>query len=310
MENTGYRCIMMLRTLLLAAVGLFLFVGCGAVADQFSSSISPAAEMSRSSSGSTESATFGMEASSMDAMLGEESFTSSGQSQYSDRMVVRNASLTLAVDSVPRALEAVRGLTEGIGGFVSGSSSYYQDGVEYATLTLRVPSSAYTHIITSLRKLAVRVENEDSTARDVTEEYTDLDAQIRNLQAAEAQLLELMKRAVTVEEMLKVQVELTNTRGMIERIQGRMNVLERTSDMSTVVVSLVPVIVSRGGDPIWEPLETVREAWEESLAIIQDLADLGIRMIVFSWWLIPPAFIGWLIWRLTTRRPPPSDPQN
>ncbi len=303
---------MMLRTLLLASVGLFLFVGCGAVADQFNSSIryAPLGEMSRSSSGSTESATFGMEASSMDAMLVEESFTSSGQSQYSDRMVVRNASLTLAVDSVPSALEAVRGLTEGVGGFVSGSSSYYEDNSEYATLTLRVPSSAYTQLITSLRKLAVRVENEDSTARDVTEEYTDLDAQVRNLRATEAQLLELMKRAVTVDEILKVQVELTRTRGLIERIQGRLNVLERTTDLATVVVSLIPVRVSRGGGPIWEPLETIREAWEESLAFIQSLADVGIRMVVFFWWLVPPAFIGWLIWRLTKRPTQRSDAQS
>ena len=71
--------------------------------------------------------------------------------------------------------------------------------------------------------------SESTTGQDVTEQYTDLDSQLRNLEASEAQLLELMKQAGTVEEILKVQQELTNTRGQIEQIKGQMQYLEQSS---------------------------------------------------------------------------------
>ncbi|MBD0257229.1 MAG: PAS domain S-box protein, partial [Cytophagales bacterium] len=57
-------------------------------------------------------------------------------------------------------------------------------------------------------------------------EYTDLDAQLRNLQATEGQYLELMKRATTIDDILMVQNRLASVRGEIEQTQGRLNQLQ------------------------------------------------------------------------------------
>jgi hypothetical protein len=72
----------------------------------------------------------------------------------------------------------------------------------------------------------------------VTEEYTDLSSQLRNLQATEQQLLKLMEKATKVDEILSVQKELSNTRGQIEQIKGRMQYLEKTSTTSLIDVLL------------------------------------------------------------------------
>ena len=195
--------------------------------------------------------------------LGKSGASGEASSQITDRMVVHNAYIELDVKNVSDAIAAVRGLTEGVGGFVAGSSSRYEEDEEYASLTLRVPSSAYNQVMDSLRRMAVKVTNEDATARDVTEEYTDLDAQLRNLQATEAQYLALMKRANTIDEILQVQNHLTQVRSQIERFQGRMNLLERTTDMATIVVSLAPATPgstrTSGG---WDPMASIQDAWE------------------------------------------------
>ena len=68
---------------------------------------------------------------------------------------------------------------------------------------------------------------EASGSQDVTEEYVDLGANLRNLQASESAILKLMDKATQIQDVLALQRELTNVRGQIERIQGRKTYLER-----------------------------------------------------------------------------------
>jgi PKD repeat protein len=86
--------------------------------------------------------------------------------------------------------------------------------------------------------MAVKVTSENSTSKDVTEEYVDLKAQLGNLEATEAQLLQIMQKADKVEDILKVQQELSRIRGQIEQTRGRMQFLERTTSTSLIEVSL------------------------------------------------------------------------
>jgi len=89
-----------------------------------------------------------------------------------------------------------------------------------------------------LRELAVEVIREETSGKDVTEEYIDLSAKLRNLEVTEEQLLKLMEKAEKVEDILNVQRELSRTSGEIEQTKGRMQYLERTSDTSLIRVQL------------------------------------------------------------------------
>ena len=233
------------------------------------------------------------------------------QSSISDRMIVYNTSISLAVDNVQESVNAVSALAQGAGGIVSGTSIRYDDKKkEQATLTLRVPSSSYYEVMNNLRKLGARVLNETGSTQDVTEEFTDLDAQLRNFQATEAQYLELLKRAQTIDEILKVQNQLTQIRGQIERTKGRMNLLQRTSDMATIAVTMTPVTPGILQEPTnaWDPARTVREAWETSLVFVRAFADVSIRVVIFSWWLLPFAALLWVAWTVRRRPPEPANP--
>ena len=106
------------------------------------------------------------------------------------------------------------------------------------SLTLRVPAEAFDQAMAALRALAQEVLAEQTVARDVTEEYTDLDARLRNLKAAETQLLTLVEQASTVDDLLKIEKRLAEVRGEIEQLQGRFNVLENRIALATIHVLL------------------------------------------------------------------------
>src|SRR5919199_6477793 len=185
-------------------------------------------------------------------------------------MVMRTARLSVQVPDVDQAIDRARQAAQAGGGFVSASNARVEQNRPLADLTLQVRADALDATVQALRALG-KVETETSSSQDVTEEYVDLEANLRNLQASEAAILRLMDRAQRIEDIISLQRELTNVRGQIERIQGRKTYLERRTDMATVSVSLhLPPAenASRPGGG-FDPLAVARRGWTASLNLLR-----------------------------------------
>ncbi len=155
-----------------------------------------------------------------------------------ERMVVHTGNLQLVVSDVARALDEIINIANGNGGYVVSSQKWKEGERNIGTISLRVLAENYDKTIASLRALAVSVISESSSSQDVTQEYVDLDSRLKNLEATETQLLKIMESATATEDILSIQRELTNVRGEIEQIKGRMQYLERTSSTSLIEIRL------------------------------------------------------------------------
>jgi len=207
-----------------------------------------------------------------------------------DRKIVRTGSMTLEVEDIAEAMDAVAEMADEFNGYVVSSYKYeYEQGVS-GHITIRVPSERFEEAFARLRQLAAAVPYETTTARDVTEEYVDLEAQLSNLLATEAQYLALLERAENVEEMLMVQRELSNVREQIERIEGRMRYLQQTSEMSLIEVNLQE---TEGLAEPWSASAALRTAVRGLTRLGRGLATVLIWLGVFSWAWVPPLVI-WL----------------
>jgi hypothetical protein len=151
---------------------------------------------------------------------------------------VRTAEIALVVNDVAIALDRVTDLAENLGGYVVSSKRWKEEERLIGIITIRVPAEDFGGAMEALRRLAVDVTHEDTSAKDVTEEYVDLSAKLKNLEATEEQYLRLMEKAEEVEDMLAVQREISKTRGEIEQTKGRMQYLEQTSATSLIRVQL------------------------------------------------------------------------
>lgn len=230
-----------------------------------------------------------------------------------DRFVVRSADLVLRVEDVGHALVTVRQLTVDFGGIVLSSTSSIEaddDGGQTATLTVQVPSDRFDQFLNQLRAnpLVVDVEREHVQSQDVTEEYLDLDARLRNLRATEQRYLALLERAQTIDEILRVEQELARVRYEIEQVTGRKQYLERHVAYAQATIALLPVPVERTADQ--RPFDfaaVVVRAWHASLAFLGRVAEGVILVTVFLWWLWPLlGVLGVLALRRRTRPQAPD----
>jgi hypothetical protein len=160
----------------------------------------------------------------------------------SDRKIVRNAELNLEANDPEDAQRKITGIAEMKGGFVvesqQSSSDIKATSRDTVTMTVRVPAERFSEALDEIRTTATRVVIETVKGQDVTEEFIDIEAQLKAKKSLEEQFMAIMKRANSVEDALEVQSQLADVRGEIERIEGRKRFLENQSSLSTINVRL------------------------------------------------------------------------
>jgi len=227
-----------------------------------------------------------------------------------ERMIVRTSQLSLVVEDVEESLSEIKAVVSVLDGYVSDTRLWRQDEQLRGSVTVRVPSELLDDALAKFKALSVRVEGESSSSQDVTEEYTDLGARLRNLEATEEELLELLttvrERMEKAEDILAVHREVTSIRGQIEQLKGRMQYLENTASMGAVTIELIPDVLAR---PIsvagWQPGGTLGNALRSLLRTLQFAADAAIWVVFYvlpvAAILVIPFVAVWLIWRRRRR---------
>jgi Domain of unknown function (DUF4349) len=155
--------------------------------------------------------------------------------------IVKTASLTLGVarGSFDDKVGEAHAVADSYGGFVVESFASQGSGKRIAegSLTLRIPAESYDAALSRLRGLG-KVEHIEESGQDVSQEFVDLNARIRQLRAVEAQLLELLQRADDVPAALAVQTQLSQVQLDLEQARGRLQYLENRVSFATISMSM------------------------------------------------------------------------
>jgi len=195
--------------------------------------------------------------------------------------VVQTSSVRLSMQRgrFDETVDEARSIAAGLGGFVVSSSASQgsTQRLVRGTLVLRIPARNYAEAMKSLAALG-RVESRRENGQDVSQEYVDLRARIRQLQAVESQLLELLDRANTVGAALAVQQQLSQVQLDLEQARGGLQYLDDQVAFSTISLDLhervLPVPTSRGDH------FGILDAWSKAASGF--LAVLGWTFIVLA----------------------------
>ncbi len=220
------------------------------------------------------------------------------------RLVIKNANLSIVVADPADAQSDIAALAEGMGGFVVESNLYQtttSSGLEVprAQITVRVPAERLQEALDVMEDMAIRVENRSESGQDVTAQYTDLQSRLRNLEDAEELLRAIMQEAEDTEDILDAFNQLNRITEQIEVLRGQIQYYEEAAAMSAVSVQLIP---SAAEQPInvggWEPEGVAREAIQALIAALQGLVNWLIRVVLY---VLPLLLIfgipAWLIYR-------------
>ena len=221
-------------------------------------------------------------------------------------MIIYTATLDVIVKDLDAATPEVEKLIAAQKGFVAKSEVKGDAGSRRtAVYTIRVPVAGFGALKDGLLALGIAERNVVDT-QDVTEEFVDVEARIKNLKEQEAKLNELLKekrKEEKLEDVIKVSDRVFLVRGDIERAQGRRNYLQNRVQLSTVNVTLREV---KDYKPPTAPTfgtrirDTFANSWDA-------LVDFGSGVVLFAVGLAPWAPL-WLpallagVWAIRRRK--------
>lgn len=220
-----------------------------------------------------------------------------------DQKIIKNGSIRMTVDDVSGSSDRITAIAMAKGGFVQGSSSSERtDGSHEGYVTVRVPAKDFEATMTEIKALAKLVRNDSTNSQDVTEQYTDLEAQLRNAKRQEETYLAVLAKASTVEDILKVQERLGYIRGTIESLEGRMKYLENVTSYSTINVTLEEEPVVRLPTKEFRPTAAMKEAVQALVGAFQKLVEALIWIVIVGGGIAAPIALLAFVARAGVRR--------
>lgn len=218
--------------------------------------------------------------------------------------LIQTATLTVAVSDVPESYaEAVR-LTRTAGGYVSDESTTGGADDPFSTLTLRVPKEGYAGLLTDLAELG-ELSSRELATEDVGDQIVDTESRVETQRESVDRVRELMAEAETLDEIVRLESELSTRQAELESLEARLESLRGQTALATITLELY-----REGQPAPEPEE---EDDDRPSVLDALLGGLDFVWLMLVWVAIAVgaalpvvALLAalWLLWRLVRPRLP------
>lgn len=220
------------------------------------------------------------------------------------RLIIYDTNIGLVVEDYRQFESELPLLVAKYGGFVANSDTdrRYNDR-QTGTWVVRIPVVRYLEFLPGITALGF-AESRSENAQDVSEEYIDIEARIRNKQSLETRIVAMLEeRDGRLTDVLEIERELARVREEIERLEGRLRFLKNRTSLATITIRCreqreyqpaeAPTLGSRLNQTWAASLATIRRAGENALvgliAVIPWLTVITIPMLV-AWkalrWLL------------------------
>ncbi len=208
-----------------------------------------------------------------------------------DRKIIKNAQLTLIVEKTSTGVERITQIAVDVGGYLNASHSFAEGNSTGAQVIISVPVDRFEEALNLVRKVAIKITSDTTSSSDVSDQYTDLVARQKNLEATRDRIRQFLDKAVTVDEALKVNQQLSDVESQIEQIKGKLNVLDARTSFSTITADLHEPVPTPTPTPTftptptptpigWNPGATFEDAARVQTSLLRTLGDLLIWLIV------------------------------
>ena len=201
------------------------------------------------------------------------------------RKLIRDGSADIETTEFEITVNGLYEMMKTIGGFVE-AQTIQGGGLNYSTLrkasiTVRVPSEKYDEAMFGLTKLGT-VVRQTTNGTDITDQYTDTETRVRNLKIQETRILELIMKAMKLEEIVTLEGRLSDLRYQIESMENSLKNFDRLLEYSRITLQISEVVKVSDVKPVPKTLgqrisQAFDTAWTGFLEGSQDFAVWFVR---------------------------------
>ncbi len=217
-------------------------------------------------------------------------------------MIARTASLVIVVKDFGVARPGVERIVQQHQGYIAElTTANPQDAARTLTASLRIPATQLDSALAKLKALG-RVEQESQAAEEVTKQYMDLVARLKNSRTTEQRLVDILRqRPGKVSEVLEVEQEIARVREEIEQMEAERKGLEKRVEFATVQLQLreeykaqLQMTRPSAGTQLRNAVVSgYREAADSVLDLVLFVLEHGPALLLWAAVLFWPARFAW-----------------
>jgi hypothetical protein len=124
-------------------------------------------------------------------------------------------------------------------GYISGSQAQADSSqrLRSGEVSFQVPATDLDAVIGEIRKQGTP-QNITISGNDVSQQYVDQQARLRNAEAQRDAILALMQQARSVNDTIQIQNQLGQVTGQIEQLRGQIQYLEHSTTFASIAVTI------------------------------------------------------------------------
>ena len=214
------------------------------------------------------------------------------------RKIIKEGTIRFETADIHKTKSLIERTVQELNGYISKDTiSDYSQRIEH-TLIIRVPADKFDSLLLNISESVDRFDSKNIEARDVTEEYIDVQSRIKTKKELQARYTELLKQAITIDEMLNIEREIGKLQTEIESAEGRMRYLTDRAAFSTLTVTYYLPIAATSDMPLFsfssEFMKGITTGWEAFLWFLIGLSYLWVFIVLGG---IIAAAVCLFVWR-------------
>ncbi len=253
-----------------------------------------------------------------DMVLAEESFPVSMETANLDkteqgdveipiyeRKLTKNGSIQFQTSDLNKTKQFIIHAVNTLNGYIANDNLSESDKRVANTITARIPAEKTDSLIRLIESNASKIDFKNIDVEDVTEQFIDLETRIKTKKEVETRYRELLAKANTVEEILKIEEQIGNIRTEIESAEGRLRYLSNQVRYSTLTVTFYEQSAGFGFQG--KISKAFKNGWNNLLWMIVGLTNLWVVFLLIA---IVLSLVVFFTKRKNKREQPPAFNKN
>lgn len=206
------------------------------------------------------------------------------QPQIKDRLVIQNSNLSLLVKNVVEVRNKIIDFAQNNGGYmVSAEVSNPQDAPT-ATVVVRIASDRLNQALDYFHSLAIKVVSENLQGTDVTDQFVDIEANIKILETTKARFESILAQAQEVSDIVNLNQQIINIQSQIDSYKGQQDALQKNAQLAkiTLYISTDEIALPYAPSETFRPEVIFKQAVRSLVSNLRQIAALLVWVAVFA----------------------------
>jgi hypothetical protein len=154
------------------------------------------------------------------------------------KKIIKDGRLAILVSELEKTKSRIDILVKNSGGYYANESFNNSDWESSYNLKIRVPISNFGKLINDIETGDGEIQYKEIEARDVTDQFIDLETRLENKRNYLIRYNDLLKQAKNVNEILEIEEKIRGLEEEIESTTGRLKYLSDLVDYSTLDLTI------------------------------------------------------------------------